>query len=623
LVNESSASASEIVAGALKNHERAVIIGQRTFGKGSVQLLFDNPDESALKLTIAQYLTPGDISIQSVGVTPSIELSPILISEEDTYMYGVPDRKYGEATLDEHLTNDKSEAAKLQKPLMSMRYLQDHELIKKMRDEPNKIFVDFEIEFARDLLKASASPRLKRLVQRAEKLISQQQRLQERALDERLKERGVRWSSEGEVSEKGAQGEASVSLSPGGVVTAGQDLTVTLTVRNTSTQPLHKLRAITSSENNLLKGHEFLFGYVPPGEERTWTQKIKVDPSSKRRRDEVTVTFTAEGKGEVAPLSFPVEVQALPHPLFALRYELSDREGGDGDGLLEPGEEVSVALSFENKGAGESVELVGQLSNEGNGVAPGLFIKQGRVQPDKQQLKAGERGELTFVFKVKEGWREPLTKAYLMLIDPKLRESSSELLSLAIHPQGSDVTPRSATIKARKGALKLYPQPHNESLPVSQSNAPLKVEGCLEAKAEGCAWYRLKGASGWLWARGDEVSEVSAEVGSPAPYFSVAPPSITLSELPHHTTDKRIKLSGVARCDEGLEDVMIYVNNRKVFFLAKTEMKRRDEAPFEAELPLEEGVNYITVYARHSEHRVGQEIVVISRPKQDQEDKTE
>ncbi len=76
LVSGTSASASEIVAGAMKNHDRAVIIGETSFGKGSVQLVFsDLPDKAALKLTIAQYLTePGDVSIQEIGVTPDIEL---------------------------------------------------------------------------------------------------------------------------------------------------------------------------------------------------------------------------------------------------------------------------------------------------------------------------------------------------------------------------------------------------------------------------------------------------------------------------------------------------------------------------------------------------------------------
>jgi carboxyl-terminal processing protease len=79
LVNGNSASASEIVAGALRNQSRAIIIGERSFGKGSVQHLYGNPDESRLKLTVAQYLTPGDQSIQSVGIPPDILLQPSLI----------------------------------------------------------------------------------------------------------------------------------------------------------------------------------------------------------------------------------------------------------------------------------------------------------------------------------------------------------------------------------------------------------------------------------------------------------------------------------------------------------------------------------------------------------------
>ena len=74
LINYGSASASEIVAGALKDHKRAIIIGENSYGKGSVQSIVPLKNKGALRLTISKYYLPSGQSISEVGVTPDIEV---------------------------------------------------------------------------------------------------------------------------------------------------------------------------------------------------------------------------------------------------------------------------------------------------------------------------------------------------------------------------------------------------------------------------------------------------------------------------------------------------------------------------------------------------------------------
>ena len=84
LINEGSASASEIVAGALQDHKRAIILGAQSYGKGSVQTIFPLNDNSAIRMTTALYYTPSGDSIHKVGVTPDIEVESYFDEEKNS-----------------------------------------------------------------------------------------------------------------------------------------------------------------------------------------------------------------------------------------------------------------------------------------------------------------------------------------------------------------------------------------------------------------------------------------------------------------------------------------------------------------------------------------------------------
>ncbi len=111
LVNGGSASASEIVAGALQDHKRAIIMGSNTFGKGSVQTIKPLTKSTAIKLTTARYYTPSGRSIQAEGIVPDITLANVRLEKKESK----PFSQVKEAELKGHLKHKKSSTSKSDK----------------------------------------------------------------------------------------------------------------------------------------------------------------------------------------------------------------------------------------------------------------------------------------------------------------------------------------------------------------------------------------------------------------------------------------------------------------------------------------------------------------------------
>ncbi|MEM1416345.1 MAG: MXAN_5808 family serine peptidase [Myxococcota bacterium] len=616
LVNGASASASEIVAGALKNHDRALIVGQRTFGKGSVQVLNNFQDGSALKLTVAQYLTPGDVSIQGVGIVPDVGIDPMTIDREDPDLEVDPESFLREADLRSALTNER--AREDMRPSVVLRYYLNGEMRQQLReadprDTENAEEDEFLTRFSQRLLaRATRSGRRELPAELAPVIEETRDQEMGKAVAE-LRRIGVDWT-EGED-----RGTSTVAVEvstdrPENRGKAGEPFSLAVRVTNTGEAPLFQLRATTKSDNRLFDDRELVFGRLNPGETREWTTTLGVCTTENERRtcrlpwdmadrsDGVRVEF-AEAHGHAPdPAEIRTVVEAVARPRFAYSLQVADDIQGNGDGRLQRGERASLTLRVKNVGDGASHETHANLRNLGG---PGVLLQAGRFRID--DIAPGEEREVRFTFEVLEDYGRETAQLEVGVADADLRVGVSETLDVPVEAPAAAPAPAS-------GQRTLADGTELRGRPEAQAPVLGRVEGgALGVRVEASLgdWIRVRAGDEGppLWAPTGGAGEGSG--GRIAFVHPHQPPELEVDTGGTLVTrDDSLRLRGRATDDDAVRDLYIFAGARKVFYQANG---NGHGVEFETTIPLHAGLNYITVFARESDEVISRRLLVVRR----------
>ena len=629
LVDEASASASEIVAGALQMHDRAVVLGVRTFGKGSVQNLYDRDfHEGALKLTIAQYKTGGLNSIQGVGVLPDVELRPALVKIDEDGDRRVQlfwqDFEFREEDLDNPFewgsaSGDDAIPAwvySCDECFESIDF--DHET------GPADNLSNPEVQAAKHLLMAAPSARASEMLEAAEETFASLLAPRVEQLQTKLAEQGIDWSPApaGRKPRKGAPpATLKVSLKVGaeGVLTPGLDSEVELTVTNTSDRPLYRLRAITGTDgrSRYFRGREFVFGKLEPGETGSFAVSTKPGLWLNARTEEVVWHFFADGGPAPAPFVSRLQIEEVPRPRFAFSWQVVDggtpTSRGNGDGLLQAGEDVDLVVSVQNIGNGatsdiwlanqdaaDSLERKSGFISLRNRSSEALFLTEGSAQ---FSLEPGETEEYTLHFRVADdvAGRDSI-EAQLSVGDENFLEVVSSDLEVPLFAPSDPISAVDRRMKPKGSEAEVRGGTSEHTEHVATISGPVQVDGRLGQ------WFRVQlpwGTPGWIAASQLVPAAKGDELGHAERHLSNSPPVVSLAHSVGGTvvSGDSLVLTGTVVDNDGVQDLFVFINDKKVSYERVEGVT--SSHPFELTIALVPGENQIEIYARDAEDHLG------------------
>lgn len=626
LVNSYSASASEIVAGALKNLDRAVIIGSRTFGKGTVQELYDNEDRSKLKLTIAQYLTPGDRSIQNVGIVPDVQLQRMYVPEknekpEDMIRLLAPSRSYGEKDLDATLVS--TYAKDTDKPEYELPFLVERKkpaagetaaAALEEESEPDDEFKeDFEIRFAKDLVASTRASTRPKLVSAASRLVSKVRADEEKKLITELARLGVDWSAPPIGATGAASLEVTLTTSPKGRVKAGDIVEVTATVKNTGTGTAYRVLPRIQGDDPVFEDTELPVGKVPPGETRSFTTKLQVPKDALDRVDRLGLEVKEARNAPARVIPAELRVEAAPRPVFAYAYQLVDL--GNGDGLVQRGEKLMLHVQLKNAGAGPTQDTEVLLRNA---TGDGVILEKSRFSLKDTPLAPNQVKELAFPLSTDATLRGDELIVELMAYDGALDVQASQKLRFEIEPAVQGQPARGAVTVKGPVEIRAGASSDANQIGTALRGASFTVLGTYGDYTK----VKLTPGTRVGFIPTAQLTRGGSGTGSFTPTWNSTPPTIALNVKDLETAAATYRLSGTVSDEQHVEDVYIFVSNRgakidsrKVFYRSNRGGKNEKMMDFTADLPLWPGSNLVTVVARSdSEVRSAKYLYVYREP---------
>jgi len=428
LIDSASASASEIVAGALKNHQRALILGDTSFGKGSVQVLYELPDKSALKLTIAQYLTPGDQSIQSVGIVPDIRLVPMRATKDELDLYPKPWVRR-ESSLGGHLDNQL--AAQDLVPQYNLRYLSqrfdlpedgfdddsvltidDIDKIIKRKPRDEKPGDDPQVRLAKRIVQlmgntAQREAMLERYALSASALSEDE----DQALARELSKFGIDWARGKNPDDLSSLKLRIETDNVQHTYEAGTSYTIRATVTNTGSQPVYRIVGRSEASFKRIDDKEFIFGRIAPNQSITRELVVRTNRAQSSRLDRFAISLFADDDSPT--LTKPILTETIelttksrPQPSFSVHYAILDRDQNDpsrmGNGLLDDDETITVRVWIANDGDGVAEKPLIFLKNK----APEIKLIDARAETPP--LERGQMTHRDFVFQTQKVTANPV-----------------------------------------------------------------------------------------------------------------------------------------------------------------------------------------------------------------------